>query len=127
MRYTDIMGQVTKASANFLKNIGFKNISNFNVGYDCININTKNGLTAEIKFNSPGVRGVYWSVEDFRGQAEQRWEIHLDDYPAATCWQDVYDENKFQEALNRMVDKHDAEIGITWDTFNFWLDELCLK
>ena len=34
----------------------------------------------------------------------------------------VYDRDKFQYALNRMIDKHDASIGINWDTIQAYLD-----
>lgn len=75
----------------------------------------------------PKWKSISWDILDFKSQAEQRWDIHLDDYPNAVCWQDVYDESKFEEALHRMIYKHDATIGITWDTIDFWLDEMCLK
>lgn len=70
--------------------------------------------------NTKYVRGIYWSTEDFRGMAEQKWEDYLFKYPTATCWQDVYNENKFHYALDRMIDKHNATIGISWDTIDFY-------
>ena len=77
-------------------------------------------------------RSIVWSVNDFISQAEKRWDIvaflpTASKYHHATCWQDVYDETKFQNALYEMIDRHDAEYGITWETINFYLDEYCLK
>ena len=42
-------------------------------------------------------------------------------------WEKVYDKTKFQAALDRMIDQHDATIGITWDTIDYYLDEYCKK
>ena len=76
-------------------------------------------------------RSMVWSVDDFIIQAENNWENTKksfgDIYKDATCWQDVYDESKFQNALYEMIRKHDANYGITWDTIDFYLDEYCLK
>lgn len=80
----------------------------------------------------PSWKAITWDVLDFEGQAKQNWENQkesslTDEYRNAEKWQDVYDESKFQEALEMMIDKHDATIGITWETIDFWLDEVCLK
>jgi hypothetical protein len=37
-----------------------------------------------------------------------------------------YDRTKFELALSNMVRKHDATLGITWDTIDYYLDEYCL-
>lgn len=132
MNFYKVVGQITAKTSKFLSNIGFKNIVSFTINSDDIDIVTTEGV-AQIRYNSPGVRGVYWSVADFEHQAKERWEFERDNtyvnnkYSDATCWQDVYDENKFEEALDRMVNKHDASIGITWDTIDFWLNEMCLQ
>lgn len=68
-------------------------------------------------------RSIVWSVDDFITQAEQSFSKYIE----ARCWQDIYDESKFQNALYEMIRKHDANYGITWDTVNFYLDEYCLK
>lgn len=76
-------------------------------------------------------RSIVWSIEDFIIQAMNNWEntkkSFEDIYKDATCWQDVYDETKFQEQLYAMVNNHDAEYGVSWETINFHLDEYCLK
>lgn len=131
MNFYKVVGQITAKTSKFLSNIGFRNIVSFTINSDEVDIITTEGV-AQIRYNSPGVRGVYWSVADFEGQAKEQWEFHRDNiymknpYKNATCWQDVYDENKFEEALDRMVNKHDANEGISWITVNFWLDEMCL-
>ena len=38
-----------------------------------------------------------------------------------------YDADKFEDALYDMIRHHDAEIGITWDTIDTYLDNDCLK
>lgn len=63
-----------------------------------------------------GSKSVSWDVEDFRSRAQER---------RGEDWKKVYDETKFQEALERMIDKHDAELGISWITIDFFLDEFC--
>ena len=68
-------------------------------------------------------RSIVWSVDDFITQAEQSFSKYIE----ARCWQDIYDESKFQNALYEMIRKHDCNNGITWDSINFYLDEYCLK
>lgn len=52
---------------------------------------------------------VKWSVEDFTWRAKDiGYEIT---------------EEKAQEALERMIEKHDCELGITWDTVDFFIEE----
>ena len=62
---------------------------------------------------------VRWSVDDFLTQALNKENVIEAKYLKK------YDPSKFQEALERMIDKHDAPIGITWDTIDFYLDEMC--
>ncbi len=63
-------------------------------------------------------RTIEWSTEDFEMQAETR---------GGEDWKDVYDSSKFKEALDEMIGHHDALIGITWDTVDYYLDEFCRK
>lgn len=94
------------------------------------------------KTKKPYRAAVWWSVEDFAGMAEQQFELmtcYSDNSPESvqerakrilsTCkdWKDYYDESKFEEALDQMIHKHDAEYGITWESIKFWLNELCVK
>ena len=61
-------------------------------------------------------RSVTWSIEDFETVANEQ-EISKNTV--------IYDRSKFEEALRIMVHRHDATIGISWDTVEFWLDEVC--
>lgn len=70
---------------------------------------------------------IIWSIDDFKGQAEENWKNHIKDYPNATKWEDVYDETQFEYALESMIRKHDANYGIGWQTVDYYLDEYCLK
>jgi len=58
---------------------------------------------------------VGWSVWDFESQAKEMEDP------------DAYDPEKYQAALERMVYKHDACNGITWDTIEYYLDDQCKK
>jgi hypothetical protein len=128
MNFYKVTGQVTRKCSWFLKNLGFKNIESISDGsYNIFNVHMKDGLTAQIRFNDPGVRGIYWSVEDFENQAKQRYDIHLKDYPKAETWEDVYDKETFEDALESMIDNHDCNYGISWETVNFYLDEESLR
>lgn len=33
------------------------------------------------------------------------------------------DEDDAVEILKKLLDKHDASVGVTWDTINYWLDD----
>ena len=37
----------------------------------------------------------------------------------------LYDRSKFQESLEKMIHEHDANIGISWDTVDIYLNEYC--
>ena len=62
-----------------------------------------------------GMSYIGWSVEDFKYQASKQED------PS------IYDETKFQNALDAMINKHDASIGITWETIDIYLDNYCIK
>ncbi len=79
---------------------------------------------------------VQWSVDDFLFQALGNEDVQMKDpniefyeitMDEAHKYLNKYDPAKFQYALERMIDKHDASIGITWNTIDFFLDEYCLK
>lgn len=52
---------------------------------------------------------VKWSVEDFEGTAEEKGYTITPE--------------KAQEALERMISKHDAEYGICWETIRCYVEE----
>ena len=60
---------------------------------------------------------VGWSVEDFATVAEGNYP----DEPQR------YDPGKYSYALEKMISKHDAEIGITWSTVELYLEWYCLR
>ena len=94
------------------------------------------------KKKEPYKAAIWWSVEDFAGMAEQLFEVmtyYSENSPESvqerakrilsTCkdWKDYFDESKFEEALDRMVHKHDAEYGITRESIKYYLNEMCVK
>ena len=42
-------------------------------------------------------------------------------------WEDTYDSSKFADALDEMIDNHDANNGISWSTIDYYLDTYCNK
>jgi FtsZ-binding cell division protein ZapB len=71
----------------------------------------------ELEIEAFKKRSVSWSIEDFKGRAEQL---------EGEYWNLTYNESKFQESLEAMIHQHDATIGITWDTIDAYL-EYCKK
>lgn len=61
---------------------------------------------------------IHWTIEDFAEEAKRLEEEDMEG---------IYDSEKFQDALEQMIDKHDAELGITWETIRCYLDDNCLK
>lgn len=51
---------------------------------------------------------IKWSVEDFTEYDHDKYTIN---------------EKQAQDALERMIQKHDASIGINWDTIDYYLCE----
>lgn len=62
-----------------------------------------------------GMSYIGWSVEDFKYLASNQED------PS------IYDETKFKDALDTMINKHDASIGITWETIDIYLNNYCIK
>lgn len=60
-----------------------------------------------------GARGVFWNVLDFEDRARRAEEKE---------GMELYDRNLFPKALDMMIETHDANIGITWETIDFWLE-----
>lgn len=119
MNYYKMAGQVTSTCNKFLARVlYFKNIESFTIDGCDTNIKMKNGTTAKIVCLEPGVNYVSWSVKDFEGRAIDREGEYL--------WKNVYNPDKFQEALDTMIRKHDASIGINWDVIDYYLDDICL-
>ena len=71
----------------------------------------------ENNFN-PSWKSISWDILDFKGRAKDK---------AGKDWKKVYDKYKFKDALSQMIRKHDASLGISWDTVDFYLDEYCKK
>ena len=71
------------------------------------------GLKEEIQqYKRESIR---WSISDFKQQANNS------ENP------EYYDLSKFPGALELMIEEHDADVGITWDTIQSYLDDHCLK
>ena len=77
-----------------------------------------------IKDYRDGYRSVYWHVDDFELKAceLEEWKCAMNPELISP----LYDRSQFEEALDAMINRHDANIGINWDTVNIYLDEYCL-
>lgn len=72
----------------------------------------------KIHIYPPSIVPLTWSVEDFEAEAERL---------VGENWKDIYDESKFEDALFEMIDNHDAEWGINWNSVAFYLNQYCKK
>lgn len=77
-------------------------------------------------------RSVSWSVKDFEDRAknleELEAELFLDDSKIGVPSEyRVYDRSKFNEALLLMIRNHDANIGISWDVIDVYLNRYCIQ
>ena len=120
MNYFKVQGQITARINRFLsKVITFREIDKLgnSSGYNT-DLHLKDGRTAKIVCLDPGSNYISWSVDDFECRAADREGEHLLHYK--------YDITKFHDALDTMIRKHDASIGINWDVIDFYLDEYCM-
>lgn len=91
--------------------------------------------------NNIYTRCVVWSTEDFEYRAIETFEqIIEEDLESSNpirkayvesvrknckTWEDLYDKNTFHEALDDMINHHDANDGISWSTIDYYLREKC--
>ncbi len=66
----------------------------------------------EIEFAQYKKESVKWSIEDFLDYEKPGWTITKE---------------QAQEALEQMIHKHDASIGITWDSIEHYYEQYGLK
>jgi hypothetical protein len=59
---------------------------------------------------------IEWSTENFRERAELL---------AGEFWKSIYDELKFEFALEKMARNYDPEIGVTYVTVETYLEDHC--
>jgi len=74
-------------------------------------------------------RAIIWSVDDFENVAKSVWKVYkeeLETHNDAEKWQDIFIEEHFLEALDRMIQEHDANVGITNDVIEHYLNEYCV-
>jgi hypothetical protein len=82
---------------------------------------------------NPSVIFIVWRIGDFESRAleiEARNDPDFDDevdmYDSeAPKPKPMFDRSKFSEALGQMNRHHDANLGITWDTIDYYLNEYC--
>ena len=83
-------------------------------------------LLKEVKEELPDIHEncIQWSIYDFESRAKETEEMEAEVNESEIIQR--YDRTKFELALSNMVRKHDATLGITWDTIDYYLDEYCL-
>jgi len=68
---------------------------------------------------------IYWSIEDFENTADRLFcELQNDNSKEFEDFKNLeqfYDKAKFPYQLERMISSHDASIGITWETIEFYV------
>jgi hypothetical protein len=67
-----------------------------------------------------GYRGIYWHIIDFEQQATQNEEYAEENGKILK-----YNREDFEYALDLMIDNHDANYGITWNTISDYLNTYC--
>lgn len=119
MRVFDFMGTMASIISKYASKIGYKNINCIlnHRESNKINIVMKDGTIAQILMLEPGQRAVVWSPEDFELEArsveDEKIEI-------------LYDRDRFHAAIRYMIEDHNADIGITWQTVREYLNRYCL-
>ena len=115
MNIFSVISSIVKNTTYFFtKVLKYKNIDSINtVLFNTININMKNKSIAQIRLLGPGQRCIIWSVDDF---------IQIAMNKEGNKWKEIYDESLFENALDNMINKHDANYGITWETVNYYLE-----
>ncbi len=82
------------------------------------NIDYYPAITVQDELRKKAQESISWSEEDFECLAKQ----NCDD---SDTWNQYYNKDMFCEALRIMIEKHDASIGINWDTVEYYLDTYC--
>jgi hypothetical protein len=76
-------------------------------------------------------KAIYWSTADFELRAETNFEFlkeyYSDEYKTFDSWEQLYDKTKFPKMLKKMIKNHDATVGITWETIDFYLGKTEIK
>ena len=80
------------------------------------NIDVGKPLFEIVSPNRENEASIVWTTDDFESRAEQ---LEEDSEPL------LFDRAKFQSTLHLMIRKHDATIGISWDTIDAYLQEYC--
>jgi hypothetical protein len=85
---------------------------------DVFNLNVKKKVEQALQEAKEfRAQSIAWSVEDFESQAQINEEAN---------GRKLYDRDQFEYALELMIRKHDANIGISWYTIEYYLDEYCM-
>lgn len=84
--------------------------------FDNFGVDLKDKGRHKIHIYPPNIKSVDWCTEDFAWLAEKG---------VGEYWHTYYDEDKFEYALSEMINDHDAELGITWDTVDYYLKKYC--
>jgi len=82
------------------------------------NVDYYPAITAQNLLRDKAKECISWSVDDFECMARQN--CNDDDN-----WDQYYNKDYFQSALEEMVNNHDSTIGITWDTIDIYLEQYC--
>jgi hypothetical protein len=68
-------------------------------------------------------QSIKWSVEDFESRANELEEFYIENDPNTVL--PIYERAVFEDELESMIQHHDCNLGITWDTIDYYLDTYC--
>ena len=67
--------------------------------------------------NNLSTNCIRWDTDDFEHAAKIK--------TSEEEWSEYYNKEMFGSALDEMIQDHDAEIGINWQTVEYYLDTYC--
>jgi len=82
------------------------------------NIDYYPAVTVQDILRDKAKQSISWSVDDFQSMA-------IDNCDGDDAWEQYYNKDMFESALCEMIMHHDASVGITWDTIDYYLETYC--
>lgn len=94
--------------------------------------------TIEEEFHNYKMHSVSWSAQDVKHRAIENFRYMLEnaddphdsvsalmakEISGCKTWSDYYDETKFEDVILEVIQRHDASIGITWETIDAYLPQ----
>lgn len=75
-------------------------------------------ITVQDILRKKAKESISWSVDDFETMA-------INNCNGDDAWEQYYNKDMFESALEEMINHHDASMGITWNTIDHYLETYC--